>query len=357
MKIVLATYPYHQQKLKGGDHVLFDAVHAALKDDHRVLFADYGRPLAWLIRRLPGRVAQLAIWVLDLFLPIFYTIQILRNACRADVVIADSAVITSLGMLTGLFQGRHPPQIVPLINIDYTAYVAAVGARLPLRRRLELRIRAWWQRRSATRYPGVAVSTFVESTFSGKGLPLLATIENVVTGVSIEVEHSAAEGPVRLVYAGSNDYFGKGIDVLQDVASHGIEVHAYTPVPYPGLIHHSPLVRQELMSELPSYSLMLFPSRYESFGLIAVEAMALGVPVLMRKTGIGLVLEKYLPECIMGDDASPHDWVERCRFIVANRVRIAKEARRFSRRYLDADRFSTEWRALVKRLAVSDEEA
>lgn len=357
MKIALATYPYYQQRLKGGDHVLFDAVYEALEKDNQVVYMDYNRPMSWLMWRLPGRMAQLAVWVLDLFLPIFYTIQILRNACRADVVIADSAVITSLGPLTGLFQGQRPPRMVPLINIDYTAYVAVVGSGLPLRRRQELRLKAWWQRQGATRYPGVAVSTFVEKTFSGRQLPLLATIENVVTGVSIEATCSVADGSVRLVYAGSNDYFGKGIDVLQAVARQGMEVHAYTPVSFPGLIHHAPLTRGELMSVLPSYSLMLFPSRYESFGLIAVEAMALGVPVLMRKTGIGIILAQHIPECVMGDEASTEEWVERLRHIVANRARIAEEVREFSQGYLDVSRFSGEWRALVRGLSMINGQA
>lgn len=357
MKIALATYPYYQQRLKGGDHVLFDAVYEALKTDNQVAFMDYNQPMSWPIRRLPDRMAQLAVWVLDLFLPIFYTIQILRNVCRADIVIADSAVITSLGPFTGLFQGQRPPRIVPLINIDYTAYLAVVGSRLSSRRRQELRLKAWWQRQGATRYPGVAVSVFVERTFSGRQLPLLATIENVVTGVLTEATRSVAEGPVRLVYAGSNDYFGKGIDVLQAVARQGMEVHAYTPVPFPGLIHHSPLTRGELMSVLPSYSLMLFPSRYESFGLIAVEAMALGVPVLMRKTGIGVVLAHHIPECIMGDEASTEEWIERSRHIVANRARIVEEVRAFSQKYLDVSRFSGEWSALIRGLSMTDGQA
>lgn len=50
----------------------------------------------------------------------------------------------------------------------------------------------------------------------------------------------------------------------------------------------------QFLQELPSYSLLVLPSRYETFGLVVLEALSRGVPVVASNTGA-------LPELVCPD--------------------------------------------------------
>lgn len=344
MKIGIARYPYYRQRLKGGDYVLFDAVAAALQQEHEVDFIEYRRPFSWLLRRMPPRPEKFCAWLIDLCLPFLFTRQILRKLDQFDLVLADSAVITDVGARPG----EHR-KVIAVINIDYGAYLAAVGRYLTPRARYVLNWKSWMQERGLASVRSVAVSRFVAETMAARGV-VTRIIENQIE--PLPPSFGPASRQTGLVYAGSGDYWGKGLDVLKALAENGYPVHIYSPVSLEGCTCHGPVRREALIGNLPAYQVMVFPSRYESFGLIVIESLAAGLPVVMRRTGIGVDLETVLPECVVPDDATTGDWAKAVEAVLADRARIARQGALFASAYMDTARFAQRWRDEV--IAIND---
>jgi glycosyltransferase involved in cell wall biosynthesis len=204
------------------------------------------------------------------------------------------------------------------------------------------------QDRGLAAFPCIAVSRFVAETTAARGLRVSAVVENQVQDLPTETAHACA--PCGVVYAGSGDYWGKGLDILEAVAASGVPVHTYSPAAVPGCISHGAVRREILLSAFPVYQMMIFPSRYESFGLVVIEALASGIPVLMRRTGVGGDLAKVLPECVLAADAGADEWVKAIDVILADRDRIVASGRQFAAAYLDRSRFAKNWQVTIKRL-------
>lgn len=136
---------------------------------------------------------------------------------------------------------------------------------------------------------------------------------------------------------------GKGIDILQEAIERHTDIQWLLAV---GSSHcplaNLPNVRvikdadQEMMRELYSLAdFMLFPSYYEGFGFVIVEAMACGLPVICSETGAAKELRKsyeirklMLP--LTDGTAAMVDRINNCIFLLrdsAEREKTAAEGR------------------------------
>lgn len=105
------------------------------------------------------------------------------------------------------------------------------------------------------------------------------------------------------------------------------------------------LPREELAERLRRATVMLVPSHSETFGLVALEASASGVPVIARDTG-GLreaVLDGETGLLVQGDD--PQAWAAALSALLDDPQRIAELARRARPYALDHN-----WAASAERL-------
>lgn len=106
-------------------------------------------------------------------------------------------------------------------------------------------------------------------------------------------------GPLRLIFVGRHDR-QKGLDILFDaIENHNfpdIEFHIVgdsilgnrrdrsTPMP-PNVIFHGWLARSQVIPLVERMDALVVPSRWEAFGLVAIEAMRAGVPVVASNRG------------------------------------------------------------------------
>lgn len=102
---------------------------------------------------------------------------------------------------------------------------------------------------------------------------------------------------LKILYAGRFDY-QKGIDVLLDavdglddrlsvrlVGDFAVDAHLrLRPLPE-GVQHVGWLDRDGVVAQMKSADILVVPSRWEGFGLVAIEAMRVGVPVLATSVG------------------------------------------------------------------------
>ena len=96
------------------------------------------------------------------------------------------------------------------------------------------------------------------------------------------------------------------------------------------------VIPQALMAEVYGHAdLLLFPTRYESFGLVVIEAMAAGLPVIVSDAiGAGIVTDGRNGVVVCGHD--PSRYAEALRRLADPAVRAAmaaanqEDARRFS---------------------------
>lgn len=143
----------------------------------------------------------------------------------------------------------------------------------------------------------VAASSFTKQTLLDVGikedkikiLPLGVDFRHVVYSSDKKKEF---KNPLKLLYAGRITQ-GKGIKYLLEAMRQfnpkEVELHITGHMqgtgdglkPYKGLYHlHTPLSQQELFKEYKNYDALVLPSIFEGFGLVIIEAMAAGLPVI-----------------------------------------------------------------------------
>ena len=337
MKICIVRYPYRGDFFRGGDYVLFDMIYEALKSEHEVVFYDHERRLVKTKIKVIRKVWNV---VSDLTLPFMMTRDIQSALHEFDLILADSSVITKIP-----FGNKRKVDLLCLVNVDYAAYLSATQSFRGFAQRCILYFKSKIQDSGLKFWPVVSVSKNVASTLKSRNIEVDYLISNCAK--PLKKPSNNCRVAEALVYAGSGDYYGKGLDVLEEVASLGFDVHTYCPVSLSGCIEHGVAERDKLLQELSGYGAMLFPSRYESFGLIAVEALFVGLPVVMRRTGVGVELENVLPECVVPLNATAIEWEEAITRVLSDRDRISKIGMEFSKHYVSIERFSKEWLSAI----------
>ncbi|OMP31777.1 glycosyltransferase family 4 protein [Mangrovimonas sp. DI 80] len=151
----------------------------------------------------------------------------------------------------------------------------------------------------------VAASEFTKSTLEEVGI-----LPDKVIYLPLGVDTDSVEGksesvlskPIKLLYAGTVTQ-RKGIkyllNALQDFDEKDIELHIYGHVQGSGeafktysnkVKYHGAVSQKELFKLYKNFDFLVLPSVFEGFGLVIVEAMAAGVPVITTKHTFGAEL-------------------------------------------------------------------
>ena len=155
-------------------------------------------------------------------------------------------------------------------------------------------------------------SEFAASTYIEAGVPK-EKVYTVPLGTNLPVHATSrprSDSPVlRFIFAGSLRRL-KGIDILLDVFEQllqenvPVELTLIGGVSEPDLLHrakhlrnvmHKPFMPQEaLFRDIAIHDCLILPSRFDSFGLVVAEAMAVGVPAIVSdRVGAKCIIEDH----------------------------------------------------------------
>jgi len=210
-----------------------------------------------------------------------------------------------------------------------------------------------FQEKQATRNKCVvSVSEYLKGYLEKQGINVSKVINNCIDTAKFFPKNN--EVRKNCVFVGRADYFLKGFDVLEKLSGAGIKIDCYSNTNIGnGLVWKGNVENSKMTNIYNKYELLLFPSRFESVGLVPLEAMACGVPVLMSNVGFGNLLKKEIPEFVIDgwNDDSVKQYIERRIMILSKYEEFSKKARCFVEKYFSFEIFSKEWCTLVEDVA------
>ncbi len=214
-----------------------------------------------------------------------------HHSANTDVVICNGEF--SFGV-------RHPAA-VNTFHGCYFGYARALRPWIAERRYRGLMRLADQQKIGASGKYVVAVSRTLARVLEEQGVHVDMVIDNAI---DVERFRPAPDIPKsqRCLFVGSSDYFGKGFDILGKLADAGVPIDCVTSVrprdSRLGWLGNVP--NEELPSYYTRYSVLLLPSRFEGCGIVALEAMACGTPIVMTSVGAGPDIAREIPEFVVG---------------------------------------------------------
>jgi len=270
----------------------------------------------------------------------WYTSQTFKRLKdKYDLVICNS--VCSWGI-------NHPHSVV-LFHFSSTGALELYSCWRDLKKYLAFWRWAAMERIGSSNKIVIAVSDFLKAKLLLGGIRTDNVIHN---GIDIEQFR-----PIDLnrsnscLFVGRYDHYLKGFDILEKLAAGGIAIDCCTNIdPGNGLNWLGNLKHSDMPVIYNSYKIVLFPSRYESVGLVPLEAMACGVPVIMGHTGVGTELCKTIPEFVVSgwSDTVENEYMRRMEIINSNYDHYSHLARKFVVQNYSYEIFKEKWLELIR---------
>lgn len=338
MKVGILTFPYFQKKSLGGDEILFRNIREQLEVQHDVDLLHYTpRYRKWMRKRTP-RVKKLAVKIEELLLPILITRWVERRYNEYSLLIVDSATMWRKPVIKG--------KVICVVNMDYQGYLNSLHGYLKGYQSLVLIVKSYCQNKLIRAIPTVAVSRFLYRQLEPRRPYEIRLIPNQLSipNLFLKGERACIENDAML-FVGSGDYYGKGIDILEKLSVQGLKIDAVTKYPCKHVRQLEPRSHHELLHLMQSYRLLIFPSRYETFGFVVYEALSLGIPVLMSRVGVGEQVEEFCADFII--DNWSNDVPERMALLLDNYDAYSSTAKAIAKELESSARCDGNWLELL----------
>lgn len=327
MKGLLIT-PYHRRF--GGVEVMNQQLHQTL--------AHIGVGLDQLAAE--DYVGETPSWKLKLFgLPAASAEGFKRVAKRYDFIICNGEFAW----------GINHPNVLVLFHGSYFGLGKALKNKLNFKYRLSYFWQSLIQRMAANNHFVVTVSNWNKNILREQGINVDLVIENPVNLQTFQMEN--IEGNGRCLFVGSYQHYAKGFDHLENLAERGISIDCVTnQIPSSSLGYLGELSKEQLPQIYGQYDLLIHPSRFESSCLVALEAMASGIPVLIHDVGIAYDLKNEIPQFVIDfEKATTAEILERIELLKKMRPDYGKRAREYVEKYHGEQTYLSKWRDLFSK--------
>lgn len=245
--------------------------------------------------------------------------------------------------------GINHPNAICVFHGSYQGIRDHLRRYLSVRQYVSLSWHAHIQRRAARKKCVVAVSHFVEEILRRQGIRVSTVISNCVDTASFQPGQNVKTKPY--LFVGTYHRYGKGFDVLEALARKGLSIDCMTNIPPgQGLGFLNVVARSKMPEVYKRYRMLIFPSRFEAVGLVPLEAMSSGLPIVMVDVGIGTALKDLIPEFVIEAAAAdlPAAFAERIALIEGRYDEFACRAREYVLAQNSYQQFKEQWRSLVR---------
>lgn len=128
----------------------------------------------------------------------------------------------------------------------------------------------------------------------------------------------------KFLFVARNDYYAKGFDIICELKNRGYDIDVIT--------NNNKISKTINKKKLPNlinrYQCLIFPSRFEACGLVPLECMSCGLPIVMYNTGVGCEIRKEIPAYIVNKN-HPDEYEKKINKIFKNYNYYSKLSRQY----------------------------
>jgi len=254
---------------------------------------------------------------------------------------------TDLVICNGEFSlGIDHPLAINIFHGCYYGYAQALKSFISERAFVGLMKLANEQKEGANGKYIIAVSSNLKEILELQGIKVDRVIPNAIdTELFRPIEGIKRNN--KCLFVGSSDYYGKGIDILEELADRNIKIDCITTFPPKNkrLKWLGNIPSRELPRYYSSYKFFIFPSRFEGCGLVSLEAMACGTPIVMTSVGVGPEIAKEIPDFVVDNksDKISLDIIKKIKKIERNYNYFSIQARNYILKHHDLEKWKKSW--------------
>lgn len=269
-------------------------------------------------------------------MPYITSLKFKNSRIKYDLVIAN-----------GEFSwGISHPRVINIYHGCYKGYRDYLSKFLSTKVYLRLTLDAFIQKIAAKGNHVVCVSDFISDILQNDGIKVNKVISNCInTQLFKPLNVNKCN---KFLFVGNYDYYGKGFDILENISNKNFKIDCVTNTKPPsntGWIKNFQNI--DLVNIYNKYKMVIFPSRFEGFGLVPIEAMSCGLPIVMSNVGLGPHLKKYIPEFVV-DTFDTDDYIKKINLITKNYIHYSTSARNYVLKFYNFDNFKKKWLNLVQ---------
>lgn len=243
--------------------------------------------------------------------------------------------------------GINHPKVINLFHGCYKGYRDYLKDMWTKKEYIGFTRNMYIQKLSANNKYVVSVSVFVKDILESDNIKVDQVISNSINTNLFKNYFSKTRD--NYLFVGSYNYHAKGFDILEQLTKYGYHIDCVTNRKPSKDLNWIQNIDNAIMPEIYNkYRILIFPSRFEGLGLVPLEAMSCGLPVVMSNVGLGTQLKKIIPEFVL-DGHIPEEYNERIQFIENNYEYYSNKARDYVETYHSYNNYKKQWIELVER--------